>query len=99
MSSGRHSDRLNILMACALEYKEGMRAPIVSAFGKGEMAHKILQLARKYNIPVEQEQVPGMLANLEQVKIRAEIPPELYLAVARIFAFIHTRGRGRGGVS
>ncbi len=83
------------MMACALEYKDGMRAPVVTAFGKGEIAQRILQIARKYNIPVEEEQIPGMLASLEKVKIRSEIPPELYLAVARIFAFLQSRREGR----
>lgn len=81
-------------IAVALEYKrEKMNAPVVIAKGKGIIAEKIIEIARKHNIPlVENRWLAQMLYKL--VEVGEEIPVKLYQAVAEILAYIY-RLRGR----
>lgn len=74
--------------AVALMYdaaREG--APRIAAKGSGEVAKKILELAREHNIPIRQD--PDMLELLAKVDVLDEIPADLYQAVAEILAFIY----------
>ena len=62
-------------------------APVVVAKGRGVLAEKILEIAKKENIPVSQN---NELADiLDGLDIYQEIPPELYRAIANIFAFLY----------
>ncbi len=71
----------------ALHYAEGDRAPKVVASGAGEIAKRILELAKNNNIPVrEDEPLSELLASLP---IGKEIPPETYQLVAEILAFLY----------
>lgn len=74
--------------AVALRYDhETDKAPVVSAKGQGELAQKIIELAKKYGIPVEENQY---LANyLMSLDLYEEIPPVLYPVIAEILAFIY----------
>lgn len=83
--------RSKLLRACALEYKEGMSAPVVKAVGSGELAQQIVALAKKYNIEIKEDESEELLSILAQVPLQQEIPPEIYLAVARIFAFLYEK--------
>jgi flagellar biosynthesis protein len=75
--------------AVALRYDSAKdTAPKIVASGKGLLAEKILELARKENIPVYKD--PHLVEALIQLDINVEIPPELYRAVAEILAFIYT---------
>jgi flagellar biosynthetic protein FlhB len=75
--------------AVALEYKphRGMKSPIVIAKGKNNMALFIRQLAEENFIPTV-EDPPTARALYAQVKIGQGIPPELFVAVAKIIASI-----------
>jgi len=62
-------------------------APVVTAKGQGEIAQQIKELAKKYGIPVEENQY---LANyLMALELYKEIPPALYPVIAEILAFIY----------
>ena len=76
--------------AVALRYKPDRdNAPKVVAKGAGELAKRIIEIAKKHGIPVE-ENAP--LADvLFKLELNQEIPPELYLAVAEILAFVYRR--------
>ncbi len=76
--------------AVALRYDpERDRAPVVVAKGTGELARRIIELAKKENIPiVEDEQ---MVEALLRIEIFEDIPPVLYEAVARILVFIQEK--------
>lgn len=75
-------------IAVALKYdKEKHRAPRVTAKGTGLIAEKILELAKKENIPITED--PDMVTVLAQLDFNDEIPPELYKAVAEILAFAY----------
>ena len=73
--------------AVALKYEEGERAPRVLASGAGEIARRILELAREHNVPIrEDDSLAEILAKLD---VGYEIPPETYRAVAEILAFLY----------
>ena len=72
-------------IAVALLYdKTG--APLVVAKGKGAIGAKIIEVAKKHDIPIEENEVlAGALSNVE---IGDEIPAELYKAVAEVLVFV-----------
>lgn len=73
--------------AIALEYNPNESdAPRVVATGKGLVADKIIEEAKKADVPVHQDsKLAGTLSKLE---IGEMIPPELYEAVAEILVFV-----------
>ncbi len=78
--------------AVALRYEAGRdRAPRVSAKGAGQVAEKIIELARSENIPISED--PDLVSALIQLDFYAEVPPELYRAVAEILAFAYRVNR------
>lgn len=84
----RTADTLkSILRACALEYK-GEGAPVVKAYAEGDAARRLIAIARKHGVEVRPDQEEGLLLALKSVKVNSEIPREIYLAVARIYAYL-----------
>ncbi len=73
--------------AIALEYNPNVSdAPRVVASGKGLVADKIIEEAKKADVPVHKDsKLAGTLSKLE---IGEMIPPELYEAVAEILVFV-----------
>ncbi|PPB52490.1 type III secretion system protein [Campylobacter hyointestinalis subsp. hyointestinalis] len=77
-----------IKKAVALGYnKKKDNAPKVLVSGKGEVASKIIEAARKYEIPIKEDS--DLVEILSKVDINQEIPPNLYKAVAEIFSFLY----------
>jgi len=73
--------------AVALRYdSEESRAPLVVAKGKGEIAEKIIKLAKEKGIPITEDK--NLVEALIKLDLYEEIPPELYEAVARVIAFV-----------
>ncbi len=72
--------------AIALCY-DGEVAPRVTAKGRGDIAERILEIAREHNVPVRDDAELTQL--LAQVELGDEIPAELYLAVAQVIAFAY----------
>lgn len=76
------------LKAVALKYEmEKDRAPRVVAKGKGEIAQKIIEVAKEHNIPLYEDKELSQV--LEALDLDTEIPAELFRAVAEILAFIY----------
>lgn len=74
--------------AVALKYDQSKdRAPRIAAKGKGEIAERIIAIAREHGIPVRED--PDMVEVLSRVEIDHEIPPRFYKAVAEILSFIY----------
>jgi len=74
--------------AVAIRYDlEKDRAPRVTARGKGEMAERILALAKEHNIPVRED--PELIEALAKLDVQEEIPPELYQVMAEVLTFIY----------
>lgn len=76
-------------LAVALKYdSDSGRAPVVVAKGEDYLAQKIKDKAREYEIEiVENKPLARML--YANVDIGAEIPPELYQAVAEVLAMVY----------
>ncbi len=71
----------------ALKYNpETDKAPLVVAKGKGELARRILEVAKREGIPVVEDE--PLVEALLRVEIFEEIPPQLYEAIARILVFV-----------
>jgi flagellar biosynthetic protein FlhB len=74
-------------LAVALQYRAGRGAPRVIAKGAGPIALMIREIARENRIPVVEDK-PLARALYRICDLEDEIPSELYLAVARILAFV-----------
>ncbi len=73
--------------AVALRYSmDKDRAPVVVAKGVGELAERILELARKEGVPVLEDK--HLIEALLKVEVFEEIPPVLYEAVAKVLVFV-----------
>ncbi|BAT72086.1 flagellar biosynthesis protein FlhB [Thermosulfidibacter takaii ABI70S6] len=78
--------------AVALRYKLGQdEVPKVVAKGAGKLAEKILEIAKKHNIPIEKN--APLVNTLYRIELGSEIPPELYVAVAEVLAFVYSKRR------
>lgn len=72
--------------AVALKYQSGQdQAPRVVAKGQNLIAHKIKEIARDHKVPII-ENKPLARALFRQVPLEAEIPEDLFKAVATILA-------------
>jgi len=73
--------------AIALSYAKKDRAPIVVAKGYGAVADSIVQRARESGLYVHNS--PDLVKLLMQVNLDEQIPPQLYLAVAEVLAWLY----------
>jgi flagellar biosynthesis protein len=81
----KNTDRLQ---AVALTYDAHTNpAPIVSGSGQGKIAERIITIAKENGIPIRQD--PDLVTLLAQLDIGQIIPPELYMIVAEVLAFIY----------
>ena len=76
-----------INVAVALHW-DGKSAPRVTAKGRGETAERIVELARKHNVPIDQE--PALIEVLAEVELGTQIPDKLFVAIAQVIAFAYT---------
>lgn len=75
-------------VAAALQYDPDRdAAPRVVASGQWKVAEQILEVARQHNIPVYED--TALAAALSTVNVGEEIPPELYLVVAEVLAYLY----------
>jgi len=75
--------------AIALTYDpdDGQPAPRISAEGRGKMAERIIALAEENGVPIRHD--PDLVTLLAQLDVGQIIPPELYLVVAEVLAFVY----------
>jgi len=74
-------------LAAALRYDPTAAAPQVVAKGRGPVADEIVRRAIAAGVPrVESEALANALVRVE---LDAAIPPELYLAVAEVLAWVY----------
>lgn len=79
-------------LAVALAYQSGQTAPRVVAKGRGLLAEAIIERARQAGVYVHES--PELVALLMQVDLDQHIPPQLYLAVAELLAWIYRLEKG-----
>ena len=73
--------------ATALRY-EGKGAPKVAASGKGYIADRIVEVAREAGVPIMED--PALAEALASLELDAEIPEDLYVAVAEAIAWAYS---------
>jgi flagellar biosynthesis protein len=73
--------------AIALAYSQTDAAPRVVARGKGLVAEQIIARAKEHGIYVHES--PELVALLTQVNIDEHIPPQLYMAIAELLAWLY----------
>jgi len=81
------------LTAVALAYREGQIAPKVVAKGRGLIAEEIIKRAKDSGIYVHESS--ELVALLMQVNLDDRIPPQLYVAVAELLAWLYRLEQGK----
>jgi len=76
----------NYTEAVALEYGRH-KAPVVTAKGEDDLAHRIVAEAQKQGVYVAED--PRLLAMLSQLDVGQEIPQDMFTAVAVILAWVY----------
>lgn len=74
-------------LAVALAYAPGDAAPRVVAQGRGLIAEEIITRAREHGVYVHES--PELVTLLMQVDIDDHIPPQLYVAIAELLAWLY----------
>jgi flagellar biosynthesis protein len=75
--------------AVALKYRTAAdRAPKVTARGRGKIAEKIIEIAKEHHIYIHED--PDLIEVLSTLDINEEIPPDLYVVVAELLAFVYS---------
>jgi flagellar biosynthesis protein len=80
------------LQAAALQYdQERHEAPVIVAKGSRAVAEKIIEMAKKHNIPLQRD--PELLQILMKLEINQEIPENVFHAVAEVLAMVYKANR------
>ncbi len=87
MSTALNDDMENRPSAIALSYADKTKAPVVVAKGYGVAAESIMREARAHGLYVHSS--ADLVKLLMQVDLDQHVPPELYLAVAEVMAWIY----------
>jgi len=73
--------------AIALRYNPDKdRVPVLVAKGKGDIARKIIELAKEHKIPVIEDET--LVEALIRIDVYEEIPEELYEIVAQLLVYV-----------
>ena len=73
--------------AVALAYTQTDAAPRVVAKGKGILAEQIISRAQEHGVYVHES--PELVSLLMQIDLDQRIPPQLYVAVAELLAWLY----------
>jgi len=73
--------------AVAVRYDSQDAAPRVVAKGYGNVAETIIRTAREHDLYVHES--PELVNLLMQVDLDTQIPPQLYVAIAELLAWIY----------
>lgn len=83
---------LNKKKAVALRYRPIKDdAPKVIAKGDAIVAEKIIDIAIQHGIPIKED--PDLVEVLSKLDIEEKIPPNIYVAVAELLAFVYSLNR------
>lgn len=73
--------------AAVLAYRAGDQSPRLVAKGRGLMADEIIRRAHEAGIYVHESR--ELVSLLMQIDLDRHIPPQLYVAVAELLAWLH----------
>ena len=78
---------MNGPQAAVVKYdEESGKAPVVVAQGKGRVAQQIIELAKENDIQIQEDST--LVANLLDMDLGDNIPPQLYSVMAEILLLI-----------
>ena len=81
--------------AAAISYDPTLHdVPILSAFGEGYLAQKIVEVAKESGVPILPD--PSLSSMLSKISVGDEISPEMYEAVAKVLVFVSEVDRSYG---
>jgi flagellar biosynthesis protein len=80
-------DEKKKVVALKYDKETGDKSPKIVAKGKGEVAQKILELAEQAGVPIRQDS--DLVEILSKLEINSEIPPDTYVIVAEILAWVY----------
>lgn len=83
--------------AVAIVYDPADQAPRVVAKGYGNLAEAIVRIAREHGLYVHES--PELVGLLMQVDLDARIPPQLYVAIAELLAWLYALDADAGAPS
>jgi flagellar biosynthesis protein len=83
----RRKNDPSLRSAVALAYSETDAAPRVVASGHGLIAEQIIARAHEHGVYVHES--PELVALLLQIDLDQRIPPQLYIAVAELLAWLY----------
>jgi len=82
--------------AAVIRYdQEKDQSPTVIAHGKGMLANKIIELAGKNEIPIQEDSL--LVENLIDMDLGENIPPQLYSVIAEIFLMLEEMEQSMNG--
>lgn len=81
-SNKRQRDR-----AFAIQYQDDQKTPVVVAAGVGELAKRIVEIAKKNDIPIQEHSELAQM--LSQIGVGQSISQESYKLVAEILSFLY----------
>jgi len=84
---------LDRITAVALSHSAKDLTPVVVAKGYGVVAESIIRVARDNGLYVHSS--PDLVRLLMDVDLDARIPPQLYVAVAEVLAWLHKIENGQ----
>ena len=79
--------------AVALTYSQTDAAPRVVAKGRGAVAEQIILRAQEHGVYVHES--PELVSLLMQIDLDQRIPPQLYIAVSELLAWIYRLESGQ----
>ncbi|QQE74099.1 EscU/YscU/HrcU family type III secretion system export apparatus switch protein [Brevibacillus composti] len=86
---------INGPMAAVIRYdQERDYVPTITAQGRGQLAEKIVAMARQNDIPLQED--ASLIKNLIDMDLGENIPPQLYSVVAEILLLIEEMEKRRG---
>ena len=86
-SRGDVQPKSTLRQCAALAYYEGDGAPCIVAKGRGIVADTIIEKARASGVYVHESR--ELLALLMQIDLDSHIPPQLYVVVAELLAWLY----------
>lgn len=89
----KNRKQLNGPSAAVIRFNEREdQAPTVVAQGRGQLAAKIIELAKKNNVQMEED--AGLVQNLLDIDLGDNIPPQLYSVMAEVLLMIEEMEKG-----
>jgi flagellar biosynthesis protein len=83
--------------AIAVHYdKERDTAPKIVAKGKGSIADKIIELAKKNEIPLYEDR--DLIEVLSKLDLGQEIPAEMYKLIAEVLVYVYRSNNKAGKI-